>query len=620
MRPLCQTIKHDSPKVPIVGCQFITSLGGNAFYQLHYRPISFKAMSVKVPTSGVTSINDTRDHSMRRQQQTHHNSQTINQHAEDIMNIEEPGFHDSAINVSETTEIKLDSELRTMSIDGTHLPYSRKPIRTLGGLEHMYSMYTNDGSEVISLMHTVESTYRITDDIAHTAWLYLLRRHPLLRANITKDQESKVGELAFCENNPLLYDFCASDRTDWMDYLHEEAAKPYSESDRPLFRVRLLRSRRIDKDLDEHNPDVRYLSTTSSTSPRLKQEPHKYRTTVLYTAHHSIIDGGYIFWIFCEHVNFIDAIATGMPLGTIKELPVLAPIESLMVLPKQLQTFSGHTVTDKAPGFSLCLHPDATTCTILEDYKKKFAEEISVLSKNKPSNTCISFRLCSQLTRQFIQRCKQRKCSARSGLYGASMFAFVDLVYGDSAIDDIEIPNEFMLDLRKCKFALRPSAAAPQYPGLASVHIPLAARLNRRDSSPNSTEFWQFVEVAEVHLNPSKLLEGGIPDLINETVAYKDESKRTLIPGKSAYPLCYSNLGLCDGAINEDVGKRVRLVGLHGHSTVLNDEMPVLFLTVLLLNGELCGSLSYCKAYTSYNTANNYITLFQKYLTGVSKL
>lgn len=485
--------------------------------------------------------------------------------------------------------------------------------RTLGGLEHMYTVFSGHGAEIICLMATVETVYQISEDIAHTAFMYLLLRHPLFRMYIQKDPSSAIGELQFMEMKPLLYDFHASDRTDWLEYLFEEACRPFSGPTSPLIRFRLINSTPIisDQPVTASGPNEHFKRKETF------QGKYKFRATFLYVVHHSIMDGGYILWSFQEYINFVDAVATKQALGKIKELPMFGPVEDIFSCSNDNYCSSrdADLLLYETTKYSVKYCEDSTYSKILNDYKNKFATEIQALCSRIPEQGCITFHLSKAETKTFIRLCQSMKCSPVAVMASAAIFSFLDLIYAGEPVSNVEMPFEYMIDLRRFPSLISSVGTAPHFPGVATVHVPLIANLDLSNGR-TANELLQFAKTFEADLS-KQLTPDNIMKIIRDNRKYLTESNRTLTSGKSPYTLCISNMGKLDGVISGGVSQRVHLAELQGYSTIIADDMPIFFVTTFLLNGHASGNVSFCNSYTSVETSKRFLALFKKYLTSV---
>ncbi|XP_052779484.1 uncharacterized protein LOC128216844 isoform X2 [Mya arenaria] len=490
-------------------------------------------------------------------------------------------------------------------------------VRELGGLEHMYNIYTTHGAEVVCLMTRIESKYLVTKEIALEAFLLLLRRHSILRTSIKTKTGSRNGEQVFVEYHPSHFDFDVLSRTDWLDVLLEQASRPFQGSDNPLLRCRML-----DAGPTSYKDEIQDFNM--NPKPQIHLQPRGffgYQSTFVFVVHHSIMDGGYCLWMFQEYMNFIDAVAMGNTIHRVKELPVLPPVENMMTFPSENGTsceISNHNDPLCSTRFSVKLCHDSNQDQLLKDYNVKFSDEINLLSDSEPKNGCLSFKISIQDSKQFVHRCKQHQCRPKGVLATAWLFALLELVYDD--IRSIEIPLEYMMDFRRfCDFSLM-GQDVPHYPGTAAIHVPFVAQIQRQRGPVLSSEFWEISKLFDSFLTTNVFSRDTFEWIKHEAEKYKSKPLQQETKGKSPYVLCISNMGVCDGVLHDDVNSRMRLVGLHGHSTVLIDDMPLFFVTVFTLNGKLCGNASFCESYTSSATAMKLIGLFKKYITLNSKL
>lgn len=540
---------------------------------------------------------------------------TVSQQVENVPDTpekEQPSFSETVANAVNVSGIPHAAAKASVSgkpkVDESKQKLTR--YRTLGGLEHMFTAFSGHGAEINCLMVTVETVYQIPEEVAHTAFIYLLMRHPLLRMCIQKDPSSESGALQFMEMKPLVYDFQASDRTDWLDYLLE-GCRPFQGSSSPLIRFRLINSTPIvSKQLNVPNVQC----TVNAES----QTQYNYRTVFLYIAHHSIMDGGYNVWSFQEYLNFVDAVATKQVHGKIKEVPMLGPVEDLissMYTDEDDHLASIPCQNKPSTKYSVHYCGDSTNIKILTDYNEKFAHEIQMLSSRRSGHGCETFQLSKDETKTFIRLCQSMQCSPKSVLTSAAIFSLLDLIYAEEPISNVEIPFEFMLDIRRFPSLISRIGNVPHFPGVATIHAPLIASLDLSNGRA-TTEFRQFTQTVEAELS-KQLIPEKIIKMIRGCKKFLAESNRRLTPGKSPYTLCISNMGKLDGVIAEDVSRRLRIEEIQGYSTIMIDEMPLFLVTTLLLNGHLSGNVSFCNSYTSVETSKRFVALFQKYLTSV---
>ncbi|KAL4226363.1 hypothetical protein ACF0H5_014346 [Mactra antiquata] len=489
--------------------------------------------------------------------------------------------------------------------------------RNLGGIELMYNKYASQGTDIVCLSTTVESIYPILPDDAEKAWLLLLQRHPLLRMRITKDLSRDKGHLQFVERRPLEHDFeVVEDNTTWLQYILRELEIPFLANCKSLIRLRMLKTKR--KSTSKH--------LLSSTNLSNRADTFQYETTFVFLMHHSVMDGGYSLWMFQELMNFIDAVVNNVDIK-VKELPLLPPMEEYFR--ETLEAVSGgFNVPDydeHTSGSSIKFCHDSTDDQLLKQYNKTFRTEIDTKQSSALRNGCHVFKFTESDSRKLARSCKFKQCSPKGAFTAASILALIELVYqNDASIEtackNINVPIEFMFDFRRCGGIKYEQGGVPHYPGVAAFHIPLVAQLRLTGGKLTQHSFWDLARLYAERIDSSINAPAVYRWIQNEAAKYKNNPNQREEPGKSPYVLSISNMGRCDGVLNEDISKRIKLVDLHGHSSIMIDQMPLFFLTTFSLNGQICGNVSYCLNYTSDKTASKYVGLIQKYLLANSNI
>ena len=541
---------------------------------------------------------------------------------------EQTGVHDVASSNDETSTSKIDSAVHGFinvnapvteqtTVNKVHVTKSRV-IRPLGGIEYMYNSYTSKGADSVCLMTRIESQYPITAEIAQEAFVHLLRRHPMLRACIHPLRDGPEGEHVLVEHEPPLYDFDVLSRSDWMQMLLEMSAQAFRTPETPLIKCRMIDTKPI-----PYTEKIRDFNMSPKPRPQIYPRGlFGYQSTFLFIIHHSVMDGSYSLWMFQEFMNFVDAVAMGHRFDRVVELTVQPPVERVMLFSSDDNTDSAITSHQNISGSLTCsvkLCHDATQDQLLKDYQTKFSDEIRRLSSQEPRNGCQTFSLSKAETSNFTRLSKQNGCRPKGVLTTAWILALLELVYGE--FTSVEIPMEYMIDFRRfCDISLL-GLGVPQYPGSATMHVPLLVRLERKRKGPiTSDEFWEMSKLFDRFLTVNIFSKEVFQWILDEAEKYRQNPLQPEELGKSQYVMCVSNLGLCDGAVHGDVSSRIRLTHLHGHSTVLVDDSPLFFTKTFTLNGKLCGNASFCETYTSNVTAMTFIALFKKYITSHSKL
>ncbi|KAH3817184.1 uncharacterized protein LOC127882155 [Dreissena polymorpha] len=476
--------------------------------------------------------------------------------------------------------------------------------RKLGAIENMYFQYSKQGAETICLMFQLKTDYNITPNLAELAFILLNKRHPLLRSSITTVLgPPNLNQYNLVQVTPAFYDFLVVKRGKWLDVLLDEAAVKFDDRRFPLFRCRLL----ISKEDTENRPK-------ESTSPGDKP----FTSRFLFIAHHSVMDGGYIMWVFQDFVTFMDAIATERNISTIPELPFLPQVESVLTFPSAIESaILTNNESSYQTSFSIKVCDDASNSQVLLDYNKKFADNIQTFS-SEPRNGCLTFKMSESETLAFSKACRSHGCKPKGPLVTASIMALLELIYGQ--FGDVEIPLEYIVDFRRfCNFPAL-GTEVPNFTGVAALHVPMLATFRRQTGPVSGQEFWDISKIVEDFLVTSISSRRTYDFLQSIIQRDRENSIPTTEKGKAPYVLSISNMGICDAGLNADLRQRVHLADLHGHSTVLVDDMPLFFMTTFLVNNQLCGNSSYCQEYTSKTTCEQFINMLRKYLTIHSKL
>lgn len=494
--------------------------------------------------------------------------------------------------------------------------------RRLGGIEKMNNIYSSQGTDIICLMTKVETVYPITPLEVRKALHLLRQRHPLLRMSIKGSENIHNCHLDFVENEKDTCDFAVSERTDWLQFMLEELEYPFNGNSQSLIRYRMLNStKNVRKNEVSHDKfkEVNGSATDNVEDIGSSEDEFGYQATFLFIMHHSIMDGGYSLWMFQEFINFLDAVVMNMDLRGVKQLPLLPPFEDIFTV----SCHRSQTRDKELKGHNLTFCHNSTNDSLLMAYNEVFQNEIEVSSNKKLQNGCLVFKFNKDKTRTLVQTIKSNNCTPKGAVTAACVLALLELVYERHFMDiakNFEVPIEYMADFRRVGNFQIPDSNVPHYPGVAALHIPLVANLQFEDEKLTTDSFWKIAEQFGESLDKNV----GSPEVYEwikaEAAKYYKFPVQAEKSGKSPYVLSISNMGKLDGVLNSDVSGRVRLTDLHGHSSILVDDMPLFCITTFALNGHFCGNVSFCMNYTSYQTAAKYIGLLQKYLCPESKL
>ena len=512
--------------------------------------------------------------------------------------------------------------------------------RELGIFERLYYRQGLKGADIISLMIKLESTLPITEVAVRHSIKKLMQRHPLLRMSVSKE-----GGLYYMHERPgSKYNFYASGRKDWMGFIKEEFDTSFTDKDDLLWRIRLLNTSKIEC----NSPGISTKTAASSVNPITTKDCsqqsgipvqsmqgddqtfhndtestsiYNYEATFLFILNHAIADGGYTMWLFQEFVNFLDAYNTGVNTDRIKELPLLPPLENCLSFLVDSEASKQDIDNNNTSNFRLNFCPGQGNPDVLNKYQTKFCDEIEALSRKTPKNNFILFKFNRAITRVLINACKSHRLKVNTIVVTASILALVDLLYeNDDSHSEFEIPFEYMSDSRRGDLLQYEGNDRYLYPGLASLNIPLKACVHLPKRPVSSAVFWEMSRSFDKAIQNDIQTRQTIRCYHEEAKHYITHEKDSVTKGKSPFVLCFSNMGKLDGIFNDDVSKRIRLVDLHGQSSILTDDMPIFFVNTFSLNGHLYGSVSYCESFTSKETTMTYLGLLEKYLTAYSKL
>ena len=513
--------------------------------------------------------------------------------------------------------------------------HTSKPLlrRPLGGLELVYHHAMSKGMDKICLMTKVSSTFPILPDLAEQALYCLAERHPLLRMTIQSGQDKASNDIFFQEMEEMRVDFLiSSNKDDWLQVLVEESAETFDIAKGPLWKCRLiLPNENRNTSSDENNVHVPQIFADNKSNAVDINMNHSdanlndfvHEATFLYVWHHSIMDGGYVMRIFREFAQILDKVHTQSSENIAESLSLSLPppLEHILVNPsKEMKKHTKPSIEPRAIASSSVVPDDSNPpYQILESYTQKFAGEIAHGLRSSPRNDCIYFEFDQKETAHIMRMCRLEKASTNGIFSAASLLAFIDLVYPSSRREHYRVPFDFMVDFRK-HLPLNTSKGSSKYfQGVASIDIPMVADIRLNNRHVAKQEFWEMSRSFGIAIH--KEIHSHEPfQLVKDFVEDVGCPKHQQPVGKSPYVLCLSNMGRMDGVLTGDIAKRMRLTGLHGHPTVLIENSPIFFVSIFLLNGKLCGNVSFCENYTSQKTAEKYLGLFKNQIVTQAKL
>ena len=483
----------------------------------------------------------------------------------------------------------------------------------------MYHHIMSKRMDMICMMTKLATTFPVTSAITTKALFLLAQRHPLLRMTIQSKKDSPSGYISFLEMDDVQLDFLVSEREDWLPFILEEVGKPFDIKNGPLWKCRLL-GQTYGKGQQLRNTKQQTDLSANLHQTVEPQNEYPYESTFLFILHHSIMDGGYILRVFKEFAELLDRVNSGtnVSLGISEILPLLPPVEDILVCPfPQRQTAECAGLKSSS---SVRLVLSNASYDTLRDYNQKFSYEIQDKGSHSLDNRCLVFEFTEQETSIIDHLCKQQETSTNGLFLAASILAFIDLVYPASARKIFDIPFEYMMDLRRHYHLDFPRHLMKYYPGVASMHIPMTADMRLMSRPVAKQEFWEmsrsFGNSINNQIKSPKTFQR-MHETIKETMKLQQAETPT---GKSPHVLCLSNMGRLDNVFTGDVATRLKLTGLHGHPTVLNENCPIFFVGIHSLNGKICGNVSYCENYTSSRTASQYVGHFQKHISSLTKL
>lgn len=504
--------------------------------------------------------------------------------------------------------------------------------RPLGGLEVMYHHTMSKGMDMICLMTKLSTTFPIVPEIAKKALYRLAEQHPLLRMTIQCTQDKNSNQISFLEMEEMRVDFSIG-RNDWLPVLMKEIAEPFDIINGPLWKCRLLLpddkvagTSNSSDETEARTPKTVTDERSECTDNKLnhtenKQNDFVHEATFLFVWHHSVMDGGYVVWIFKEFAEILDRFHTGSNVDDHVSISIPPPLEYVLECPAPLMKKQLNVSPESCAKFTSSVRPDSSNSSFdtLEDYNRRFSTEIAHSLHRSPRNECIVYEFNERETAQILRICKTEGASTNGIFSTASLLAFIDLLYPLPQRNHFRIPFEFMLDFRKHLPLKTVDGSRKYFPGVASIHIPMMADIQLSSRPVTKREFWamsrSFGSAIQNEVHSQEAFHW-ISDVVKETASSQQQKP----VGKSPYVLCLSNMGRLDGVLTGDIAKRMKLTGLHGHPTVLIEDSPIFFVSIFSLNGKLCGNVSFCENYTSRKTAAEYIGHFKKHILSQAKL
>ncbi|KAK3105113.1 hypothetical protein FSP39_017530 [Pinctada imbricata] len=331
-----------------------------------------------------------------------------------------------------------------------------------------------------------------------------------------------------------------------------------------------------------------------------------------FQCHHAIIDGVYLGLLFADFFEFLDLIQRRLLcVHDVKESSLWPAIENLV--PKATAGKIRRIERVICTGVSSSIE---NSCDALEAYEHCFHSEISLLSNERKQTSTNRFRVPTFESSRIITECKEKRSTVTGAAIAAACRAFGLLLqpYLPDDVQVLNVPIEVMVNLRRY---VANENIFESYPGVAAIHVPITVRIPVKENLLSQDVFWYLARQCSDELRNIIASYEPIRQLSKET---KEEINAPKKSGKSKYVICLTNLSNIDGVVKSEQSERFTLTEFPGCTNLAMDDMPIFYIGMYSMRGELHFDIGHCAGYTSSHTASSFCRELVRCLSLKSKL
>ena len=484
---------------------------------------------------------------------------------------------------------------KRLSVKKNRFPrqYSHDNGRPQGALENVWTLaHDMNGSLLIGDAVVFRSKSQIQASVLKRAMELLMKRHPLLRMCIRKNQD---GEYCLQKMENVHLDLCQLDSEDWRNVMEESLLEKFDSENGPLWRVTFL-------------PNAKYEPQTLSDISDVTSHPHEY--ICIFNFHHAIIDG-------MSRYNLIGEFTTYVSKLNNNEEP---KVTSMAMLPP-LDFYLGKCVTLKWYHHFmklvlelLCIIPRFPAFAISamskmsggNPFTRKFGVEIERNPQIQPRTKIIPVEFTKDETSCLLKKCKEFHTTVQGAVQIAAGVAMVTMM------EEQECEVEFFVTINARPFLK--SSVSNDYVG---SYISAISCNNMVCVSPIGNKFWIMARNASEDLHARLRKNEHIESMMKFTYCFpsafvramveKEKNKDEKSGQRTKHLIVFTNLGNCkflDGSPDDDVILQARF-----NCTAEHQQGAVFANNLATFNGKLFWTFVYYSNITSDETAQKCVGL-----------
>ena len=465
--------------------------------------------------------------------------------------------------------------------------YSHEKGRPTGILEKFIAQgHYVEGNIILANTLVLRSKKPITGSVARKAMELLMKRHPMLRMCIKKNQD---GDYRLQKMANVHVDLRELDTTDWKTVMEDSLLEKFDGENGPLWRVTFLPNARYEPDTEEDIPDI-------------TSYPHE--CICIFGFHHIVVDGPSYSRMFAEFIKYVGKLINNEEPEVIS-MPMLPPMDLYMdelIQPKWYHR-PLHLVLEILciiPGF-----PEFIMSRMFVEgnaFTRKHGVEIQRNPDIQPRTKIIPMEFTRIETSNLLQMCKEHQTTVQGAVQTAAGIAMVTMLEEQ----EWEVESNVTVNVRPFLKSEVPN-------DYAGVYFLALQCKNLVVSSPDANKFWSMAKIAsgDLHAKLNKKVHIKIWPTINclfpvmiRMFGGVAKAKDDRFGQRSGQLLVFTNLGYAkflDRSPDDEIILRARFgcSAEHQRGNIFANN-------VATFNGKLFWTVTYYSNIVSDATAKKY--------------
>ena len=474
--------------------------------------------------------------------------------------------------------------------------YTHDSGRPIGPMEDIWRLaHDTDGSLITAITTVLRSKKPIQASVVKTAMELLMKRHPMLRMCIKKNQD---GDYWLKKMENFHVDLRQLGTEDWRSVMEESLLEKFDGENGPLWRVSFL-------------PNARYEPETGSDVSYKTSYPHE--CICIFGFHHIIIDGASCSRMCGEFISYMSKLNRNEK-PEVKSMPMLPPIDAYV---DEVVPFKCYHHLMKLALELLCsipFFPVSKMGKLMRGmsgegnaFTRKYSVEIQRNPQIQPRTKIIPVELTKEQTSTLLKKCKEHHTTVQGAVQTAAGVAVVTML-GEQ---EFEVESNITVNARPFFKSKVPNEYAGPYVGLLQSK-------NMVVTSPDAKTFWIMAKSTseDIHakLKKNKHIEMlltfySMSPLFRQMMSgeRKTKAKDDTAGKRSRHLVAFNNLGYCkflDASPDDDIILRARF-----GCSAQHQQGPIFCNNLATFNGQLFFAFIYFSNITSDTTAQTYADL-----------